>query len=213
MSIRKLDFPSLGQYYRRRSGAKWLLELKGHRHLKVAVGCAYLNSSAERSKPLTIAARGGGIVSLLILITFAITQVVHAATTNFSDFCSISSLTLSGSTASNSNPVSTSDGCVLRLTTGLNQSGGAFLTDAISLGSDAGFSTAFSFRISSAVGVGDTDGPGADGLVFVVQTQSNQFGGTGVGLGYSGLDKSLGVEFDTFLNTSLDSDGNHVGST
>lgn len=39
-------------------------------------------------------------------------------------------------------------------------------------------------------------GCGADGLVFVVQTNSNKVGGGG-GIGYQGIPNSVGVELDT----------------
>ncbi|MFM6199294.1 MAG: Calx-beta domain-containing protein, partial [Dolichospermum sp.] len=101
---------------------------------------------------------------------------------------------------------------VLRLTDGLGQSGSAFLTNRISLENNASFSTAFQFQISNPQGIADNDGQGADGLVFVVQTVANNTGGRGGGIGYSGINPSLGIEFDTYKNGSIDDDsGNHVG--
>ncbi|WP_287630137.1 MULTISPECIES: Calx-beta domain-containing protein [unclassified Microcystis] len=101
---------------------------------------------------------------------------------------------------------------VLRLTDGLSQSGSAFLTNRISLENNASFSTAFQFQISNPQGIADNDGQGADGLVFVVQTVANNTGGSGGGIGYSGINPSLGIEFDTYNNGSIDDDsGNHVG--
>ncbi|MFM6339292.1 MAG: Calx-beta domain-containing protein, partial [Dolichospermum sp.] len=101
---------------------------------------------------------------------------------------------------------------VLRLTDGLWQSGSAFLTNRISLENNASFSTAFQFQISNPQGIADNDGQGADGLVFVVQTVANNTGGRGGGIGYSGINPSLGIEFDTYKNGSIDDDsGNHVG--
>ena len=105
----------------------------------------------------------------------------------------------------NSNPV-------LRLTDGLGQSGSAFLTNPISLDNNASFSTFFQFKISNPQGISDSDGQGADGLVFVVQTVANNIGGNGGGIGYSGINRSLGVEFDTYNNGAIDhNNGNHVG--
>ena len=56
------------------------------------------------------------------------------------------------------------------------------------------------------------DGFGADGLVFVVQTNSNSVGGAGGGIGYQGIANSLGIEFDTWDNGMGlgDPNGNHV---
>jgi hypothetical protein len=53
---------------------------------------------------------------------------------------------------------------------------------------------------------------GADGLVFVVQSVRPDISGIGGGIGYSGIDKSVGVEFDTWCNSSMnDPSSNHVG--
>ncbi|WP_013325527.1 Calx-beta domain-containing protein [Gloeothece verrucosa] len=101
---------------------------------------------------------------------------------------------------------------VLRLTDNLSQSGGAFVTNPISLADDVSFSTFFEFQISNPQGVSDLDGQGADGLVFVIQTIANNVGGGGGGIGYEGINKSLGIEFDTFNNGGIDDNsGNHVG--
>jgi hypothetical protein len=99
-------------------------------------------------------------------------------------------------------------GGVLRVTPAqFSQSGSAFSTTLIPLGAGASFSTFFSFRISgSAFG-------GADGIVFVVQPVSSTVGGSGGGIGYSGISNSLGVEFDTWDNGTAAGDPNasHVG--
>jgi ELWxxDGT repeat protein len=101
---------------------------------------------------------------------------------------------------------------VLRLTDGLGQSGSAFLTDRISLNNQASFSTSFQFQISSPQGGGDEDGQGADGLAFVIQTVANNVGGAGGGIGYAGINNSLGIEFDTYNNGGVDDNsGNHIG--
>lgn len=133
---------------------------------------------------------------------------------SYPDFSSLSDFQLNGSAAVIGNPVvDANNQSVLRLTNSLGQSGSAFLTNAVTLASNASFSAAFSFRISNPIGISDGDGQGADGITFVVQTVSNTAGGFGGGIGYAGLPKSVGVEFDTYDNGagSNDPNGNHVG--
>lgn len=125
---------------------------------------------------------------------------------NYPDFSDLSGLQLNGSAAQVGN--------ALRLTPALaDQAGSAFSALPVSLDNLFSFSTHFSFRISDSGGFSDdNDGPGADGLVFVVQTVANNVGAAGGGMGYSGIPNSVGVEFDTWNNEAngLDFDGNHV---
>ncbi|MGC4071834.1 MAG: PEP-CTERM sorting domain-containing protein [Nibricoccus sp.] len=124
---------------------------------------------------------------------------------NISDFSTASGLQLNGNAAV--------VGSVLRLTpAAYNQAGSAFSTSSISLSSNASFSTYFQFRITGSGGSADGDGWGADGITFVVQTVANNVGGAGGGIGYLGISNSLGVEFDTWDNSTSwgDPNGNHV---
>ena len=100
---------------------------------------------------------------------------------------------------------------VLRLTNDYWQSGSAFLTNTIALSNNTSFNSYFQFQITNSDGIGDDDGAGADGLVFIIQTIANNAGSVGGGIGYEGINKSLGIEFDTFYNSSGDINGNHVG--
>jgi hypothetical protein len=69
-------------------------------------------------------------------------------------------------------------GSVLRVTpANFSQAGSVFSTNPISLASNASFSTAFQFRFTNPGGACDGQGCGADGLVFIVQTNSNNVGG------------------------------------
>jgi hypothetical protein len=129
-------------------------------------------------------------------------------TVTFTDFCSTSSFTLNGASAS----LNPNAQCVLRLTNGFGPGSSAFLTNTFSLASNASFSTLFRFQILNPVGIGDTDGAGADGIVFAVQTVSNTAGGGGGGIGFQGISPSVGVEFDTYNNGTQDqNDPNHIG--
>src|SRR5947209_8791893 len=122
------------------------------------------------------------------------------------NFASTAGLQLNGNT--------TTAGNELRLTSSAPfQSGSAFTTTAVGLAANYSFSTHFKFRITRNAGIGDGDGTGADGLVFVIQTVSNNVGGAGGGIGYAGINNSLGIEFDTYDNGAGagDPNGNHVG--
>lgn len=140
---------------------------------------------------------------LLIAIGLAITSVPMFADFTYSNFNSTAGLQLNGNAAA--------VGGVLRLTPAdFWQAGSAFSTNTVSLSSSASFSTYFQFQIHDDGGISDEDGQGADGIVFTVETTSNSVGGSGVGIGYTGIPKSLGVEFDTYNNGGFDPNGNHV---
>ncbi len=90
---------------------------------------------------------------------------------------------------------------VLRLTPGLaDQAGSAFSLNTVHLGSNASFSTAFSFQMWGGGGISDgtQNTPGADGIVFVLNTISNSVGALGQGVGYQGIGHSVGIKFDTW---------------
>lgn len=128
-----------------------------------------------------------------------------AAVISYTDFSSVAGLTLNGNAAQVGN--------VLRVTpANYGQSGSAFSTSTVSLASNASFSTFFQFRFTTPGGACDGLGCGADGLVFVVQTVGNNVGGAGGGIGYAGINNSVGIEFDTWNNGSVDSNSsNHIG--
>jgi hypothetical protein len=130
------------------------------------------------------------------------------AAVNLTDFSDTSLLKLNGATA----VTTTSDGKVLRLTPAQgSKSGSAFSQKTVNV---KNFSTFFKFRITNPGGtVFDCNTkPGADGLVFVVQAVSESIGGSGAGIGYAGIDKSIAVEFDTWCNAgNNDPNSNHLG--
>lgn len=148
-----------------------------------------------------------GRYSAILAAAFAaITQTQAATSFYYPDFGSLSGLQLNGHAPS---ATAAAPGDVLRLTDNYNESGSVFSTSAITL-TGASFSTYFSFQMTGSRGIFDDDGNGADGIVFVVQTVSNTAGGAGGGIGYAGLQDSVGIEFDTYGN-GHDPDGNHVG--
>lgn len=129
---------------------------------------------------------------------------VGAAVISYTDFSSVAGLTLNGNAAQAGN--------VLRVTpANFGQSGSAFSTSTVSLASNTSFSTFFQFRFTNPFGC-DGQGCGADGLVFVVQTVGNNVGGSGGGIGYAGINNSVGIEFDTWNNGAGDNNSsNHIG--
>lgn len=89
---------------------------------------------------------------------------------------------------------------LVRLTTTKNYTfGSMFNQERVTLSNNRSFSTYFSFKMSG--------GSQADGIVFALQTASNEAGSSGGGLGYSGVAKSFGIEYDTYYNTGKDGDG------
>ena len=152
-------------------------------------------------------------VFLVLFFFLAITiQVIdphyaHAKDFVFRDFSDLSAFTLKGVTRDIA--ADKARGKALRLTNNLDQSGSALLSQLVSIDNDASFSTYIQFRITNPMGISDGV-QGADGIVFVVQTQADNVGGYGGGIGFKGIQNSVGVEFDTWHN-GQDSDGNHVG--
>jgi len=71
-----------------------------------------------------------------------------------------------------------------------------------------GFTTDFSFRFSDGEDkFTEEEYPGADGITFVIQNQSNDVIGTlGGGGGYKKISNSLAVEYDTYYNNDDDSE-------
>ena len=136
---------------------------------------------------------------------FAFSALAQSATITYNDFSSTAGLTLNGNAAQVGN--------VLRVTpANFGQAGSVFSTNPISLASNVSFSTAFQFRFTNPGGACDGQGCGADGLVFIVQTNSNSVGGAGGGIGYAGVPNSVGIEFDTWNNGGGDANSsNHVG--
>ena len=133
------------------------------------------------------------------------TQAGAAVVISYPDFSSVAGLTINGDAAQ--------VGSVLRVTPATtSQAGSAFSTNQVSLASGASFSTYFQFRFTSPGVCDSATTCGADGLVFVVQTVGNNVGGVGGGIGYLGIPNSLGIEFDTWNNASIDDfSSNHVG--
>ncbi|WP_233902915.1 putative Ig domain-containing protein [Stieleria maiorica] len=126
----------------------------------------------------------------------------------FKDFSDTSALKLNGAART----LNSQDGRVLRVTSaGPSQAGSFFSSTQVNA---ADFSSAFSFRITNRGGrIFDCNSiAGADGIVFVVQSVSSSIGSSGQGIGYAGISRSVGVEFDTWCNAAnRDPSSNHIG--
>jgi hypothetical protein len=121
---------------------------------------------------------------------------------SFEDFSDVSDWTLNGDAIAVNNGIQD----VLRLTRSVTQlKGSAFLSEPVFLPDEGSFSARFQFQITDPVA------QGADGFVFTLQSSSRSEGGTGGGLGFQGIPRSVGIEFDTFPNSEVDPDGNHIG--
>ncbi|MEL6232557.1 MAG: DUF4347 domain-containing protein [Cyanobacteria bacterium J06627_3] len=124
-------------------------------------------------------------------------------TATFNNFSDVSTLNLNGSAANPSDR--------LRLTSASgSQAGSAFLEQALQVSANTDFSTQFQFQLTGGQGTN-----GADGFTFMLQNTLpgvNALGETGGFLGYSGINNSLAIEFDTYRNFDFSGDpnSNHV---
>jgi hypothetical protein len=146
-------------------------------------------------------------VSLLALIAASAVAVkpVSAQSFSYPDFSSTSGMQLNGNAHRNGNKLTLTDA-----TDG--QSGSAWSTQKIHLGSNASFSSVFQFEILDHGGLPGWGIDGADGLTFTLQNNDNSVGSSGGGIGYYGIAKSVTVEFDTYQNGEWgDLNSNHVG--
>ena len=149
-----------------------------------------------------------GLLFSLAMLFLAFPSAVLGVTVNFSDFTDTSTLSINGDATT----PTTDDGVVLRVTPAQSSKAGSVFSTTPLNASD--FSTFFKFRITEPGGtVFDCNTEaGADGLVFVVQAVSSDIGGQGQGIGYDGIDTSVGVEFDTWCNAANhDPSSNHLG--
>ncbi len=162
-----------------------------------------------------IKANLNGLVCSLILLAISFCYGADTTKIIYNDFSDLSAWKLNGTCTGATNADNKK---VLRLTLDdLSQSGSAFIKSPIKLVSDKGFlasfSAFFSFQITKSGGLDEGDGDGADGIAFVVQTVANNVGNVGGGIGYQGIPRSLGIEFDTWNNGSQanDPNDNHIG--
>lgn len=141
-------------------------------------------------------------IMVAVALGIASFGAAHAGTViNYPNFNNPAGLTLKGNTTTTGTPG------VLRIVPAQgSQSGAAYSTTPITLGTNATFSTQFQFKFTNPGGWDP-----ADGITFVLAASPNGLGSGGVGLGYQGVSNSFAVEFDTYNNGTPDLDSsNHV---
>lgn len=152
-------------------------------------------------KRMTLTHLSRAVVLALAALLAAPAVLAQTGTFSYPNFGDASALQINYNAAT----VSSGGQNVLRVVpSAQSQRGSAFTKAPIALSDESSFSTAFSFRFSNQ------GGGGADGIVFVVQTVSNSAGSVGGGIGYAGIENSVGVEFDSW-NNEHDGDESHVG--
>ena len=160
------------------------------------------------------------LIAPLAVVASALTAVPASAgdgsftaggyTFGFDDFSDLTGLKLNGVAATIQQPVVVDGHASLRVLRSLTgEHSSVFWDTPIQIADAAGassFSQKFQFRITNNYG------DGADGIVFMIGPSPDSVGGTGGGIGYAGLNHSVGVEFDTWFNPdNADPNDNHVG--
>jgi hypothetical protein len=139
--------------------------------------------------------RGAPFVAILLLSAFLLWQVAASSAFKYPDFSSKRGLKLNGDAHK--------AGDVIRLTDNVPSQAGSVFTKRKRVDLTKSFKTQFTFMVHDGVG---------DGIAFVLQREGKDaLGAGGGGLGYSGIDHSSEVEFDTFNNPEAsDPSGNHM---
>ena len=107
--------------------------------------------------------------------------------------------------------ISTGSNCY-QLTDDLpNQIGAVWYDETINL--EQPFQLQFKMNFGTNSGSGSSSTAGADGIMFVMQTDGpSALGLQGEGIGFAGFSPSLGIEFDTYWNQNLgDILDDHIG--
>lgn len=126
-------------------------------------------------------------------------QVELTTIIDYSNFADINQLALNG------DAIQTNEQLQLT-TTQKRQQGSAFYQQALAIDADTSFSTQFQFQIAGGT-------TGADGFTFMLHNdlqETNALGALGGGLGYRGIDNSIAIEFDAYLNSQFETNDNHL---
>src|SRR5581483_10399443 len=141
-------------------------------------------------------------VCAVLAVCFSATAQA-AVIINYPDFSSTAGLTLKGSAAQQGNQLQVTPAA-------FSQAGAAYSTSAVTLGTNATFSTTFQFQFTRPGGV---VGSPADGITFVIAASPTGLGSAGGSLGYGGVPNSFAIEFDSYDNTADVNDAissNHI---
>ncbi|MFH1147108.1 MAG: PEP-CTERM sorting domain-containing protein [Pseudomonadota bacterium] len=146
--------------------------------------------------------RSLAVVTAALFVVFGLSSPAQASIL-YNDFTDLSNIQQNGVTAVIGDPVFYNGQNVLRLTSsaflGDARSGSAFCKAPVALGSDNALTTHFEFQISNPQGATDADAvQGGQGFTFTIATAPTVLGGAGAGIGYSGINNSVTVEFDTW---------------
>ena len=149
------------------------------------------------------------LATLFFGLTFCVDSA-QAAILTFSDFSSTAGLTLNADAVGNLNNGIDANPVLRLVPSAGSKRGSAFSSSTVEVSQ---FSTIFQFRITNAGGSFDGTDRGADGFVFVIQSvgAGTVGSGGGFGMGYNGISPSVGIEWDTWNNTSWDPNSNHLG--
>ncbi len=145
------------------------------------------------------------MISCLTLLV-SIAQVVYADTVITAVYPSFNSTNILAFRL-NGNAIQAGNAIILTPAT-IWQYGSAWWQNRVTLQNQRSFSAFFSFKVTFP------SSPPADGIVFAIQTESNAAGGAGGGIGYGGINHSIGIEYDTYNNNGdagfNDTNANHV---
>jgi hypothetical protein len=189
----KNDTALAGYDYTTTSGAVTFLPGETAKSVAVPIMGDAASESASESFLVNLVAPAVDIADTQAIGTIVDNDAVSSLF-NYANFNSSSGLTLVGSAS----VVSAKRGAnsVLRLTPAqANKAGAGWYTSQVDVAD--GFQTTFQFLMSG----------GSDGLAFVIQnapTRVGTVGAAGGGIGYHGIQNSLAVEFDTWLNAASD---------
>lgn len=165
------------------------------------------NSGRRHRLGIAVRSKAMPIVAILMLVLLLAAPSAKAAT--FTITAAIPAFNSTNIMAWQLNASAQLVGSAIRLTPAVPQANGsAFFKNRVSLANQRSFSSYFVLQFSQP------STPPADGIVFTLQTQSNDASSSGGGLGYKGIKPSVGIEFDTWKNVEdgiNDPNANHVG--